>query len=134
MSPKKARDSTKTRRKPTLSPGIPKDTPAARTPRARRRKPSRADKWASDALYDLLHEICVLESLLSITARSLEQQEVSGDERAALELAIKMLRQADVKLNAIADKVDQSEPVSTADLIRAGAFDEEDDAEGSRHE
>ena len=92
-----------------------------------RRKPTKADKWASTALYDLLHELGMVMSLLSVTARSLEKQQVGGDEHAALELADKMMRQLHISLNTIADKVDESEPVSTEELIRAGAFDDDDD-------
>jgi hypothetical protein len=97
---------------------------------ATRRKPTKADKWASTALYGLLHEVCVITSLLSVTSRSLEKQQVGGDERDAVELTLKMLRQVDSKLNVIADKVDDGEPVSRKELLRAGAFDDEDDMEG----
>jgi hypothetical protein len=98
----------------------------APVPRARRRKPTKADKWASEALFNLLDDVTNIRSLLTVTARSFEQQESFGDEHAALEMAIKLLRAVDIKLNGIADKVDQLEPVTRADLIRAGAFDDEE--------
>jgi hypothetical protein len=108
--------------------GIPEGAPSsARAPRARRRKPTRADKWASEALFNLLDDVTNVRALLTVTARSFEQQEGFGDEHAALEMAIKLLRAVDLKLNGIADKVDESEPVTRADLIRAGAFDDEDE-------
>jgi hypothetical protein len=103
--------------------------PAARKQRPAKRKPTKADKWASTALYDLLHEICITLSLLSTTARSLNEQQLCVDERVALELVLKMLRQLHNKLNIIADKVDDNEPVSSEELFRAGAFDDEDETE-----